>query len=50
VGAAAGKLVMMTVPSGLEVFFRHVHQTSLQGRPDKEAFVRIMREHHIDPA
>src|SRR6185312_9620836 len=50
VGETMGKLVMVTVPSGLEAFFRHVHQASLQGRPDKEAFVGIMRAHHIQPA
>jgi mannose-6-phosphate isomerase-like protein (cupin superfamily) len=50
VGETVGKLVMVTVPSGLEAFFRHVHQASIQGRPDKEEFVRIMRTHHIEPA
>jgi len=50
VGETMGKLVMVTVPSGLEAFFRHVHQASLQGRPDKEEFVGIMRAHHIVPA
>jgi mannose-6-phosphate isomerase-like protein (cupin superfamily) len=50
VGVTAGKLVMVTTPSGLEKFFRHVHQASLQGRPDKETFVNIMRLHHIEPA
>jgi mannose-6-phosphate isomerase-like protein (cupin superfamily) len=50
IGEAAGKLVMMTVPSGLETFFRHVHQASLHGRPDKEEFVAIMKAHHIQPA
>jgi len=50
VGDTVGKLVMMTVPSGLEAFFRHVHQASLKGRPDKEEFVAIMRAYHIDPA
>jgi mannose-6-phosphate isomerase-like protein (cupin superfamily) len=50
VGETVGKLVMVTVPSGLEAFFRHVHDASLQGRPDKEAFVGIMRAHHIEPA
>ncbi|HEV9035414.1 MAG TPA: cupin domain-containing protein [Puia sp.] len=50
VGDTVGKLVMVTVPSGLEDFFRHVHQASLKGRPDKEEFVGIMRAHHIEPA
>lgn len=50
VGETVGKLVMVTTPSGLEAFFRHVHQASLQGRPDKEEFVKIMRAHHIEPA
>lgn len=50
VGETVGKLLMVTVPSGLEAFFRHVHQASLQGRPDKEEFVGIMRAHHIEPA
>jgi len=50
VGETTGKLVMITMPSGLEKFFRNVHLTSLNGRPDKEAFVKIMRSHNIDPA
>jgi mannose-6-phosphate isomerase-like protein (cupin superfamily) len=50
VGETVGKLVMVTVPSGLEAFFRHVHQASIQGRPDKEEFVRIMKAYHIEPA
>jgi mannose-6-phosphate isomerase-like protein (cupin superfamily) len=50
VGDATGKLVMVTMPSGLENFFRNVHQASLNGRPDKEAFVNIMRSHNIEPA
>ena len=45
-----GKLVMVTMPSGLEKFFRNVHQASLSGRPDKETFVNIMRSHNIEPA
>jgi len=49
-GETTGKLVMVTMPSGLEKFFRNVHQASLNGRPDKEAFVRIMRSHNIEPA
>jgi mannose-6-phosphate isomerase-like protein (cupin superfamily) len=49
-GKTTGKLLMVTTPSGLEQFFRTVHKASLNGRPDKEAFVRIMRAHHIDPA
>ena len=50
VGETTGKLVMLTMPSGLEKFFKTVHQASLQGSPDKEAFVKIMRSHHIEPA
>jgi mannose-6-phosphate isomerase-like protein (cupin superfamily) len=50
VGETTGKLVMVTMPSGLEKFFRNVHQASLNGRPDKEAFVKIMRSHNIEPA
>lgn len=50
VGETTGKLVMLTVPSGLEKFFETVHQASLHGTPDKEAFVKIMRSHHIEPA
>lgn len=50
VGEATGKLVMLTMPSGLETFFKEVHQASLQGRPDKESFVAMMRLHHIEPA
>lgn len=50
VGEATGKLVMVTTPSGLERFFKDVHQASLNGRPDKETFVAIMRAHHIEPA
>jgi mannose-6-phosphate isomerase-like protein (cupin superfamily) len=49
-GKETGKLVMITMPSGLEKFFRNVHQASLSGRPDKETFVNIMRSHHIEPA
>jgi mannose-6-phosphate isomerase-like protein (cupin superfamily) len=50
VGEATGKLLMVTTPSGLENFFRNVHHASLNGRPDKEAFVKIMRSHAIEPA
>lgn len=50
VGEATGKIVMITVPSGLEEFFRNVHQASLGGRPDKETFVNIMKSHNIEPA
>jgi mannose-6-phosphate isomerase-like protein (cupin superfamily) len=50
VGEATGKMVMVTRPSGLEQFFRNVHLASLNGRPDKEAFVKIMRSHYIEPA
>ena len=49
-GEVTGKVVMVTMPSGLEKFFRNVHQASLNGRPDKETFVNIMRSHHIEPA
>lgn len=50
VGDTTGKLVMLTRPSGLERFFRTVHQASVQGAPDKESFVKMMRLHHIEPA
>jgi mannose-6-phosphate isomerase-like protein (cupin superfamily) len=50
VGEATGKLVMVTMPSGLEKFFRNVHRASLHGSPDKETFVNLMRSHHIEPA
>jgi mannose-6-phosphate isomerase-like protein (cupin superfamily) len=50
IGAKTGKLVMLTRPSGLENFFKAVHQASLHGAPDKETFVSMMRSHHIDPA
>jgi mannose-6-phosphate isomerase-like protein (cupin superfamily) len=50
VGETTGKLVMLTKPSGLEKFFKAVHEASLHGRPDKEAFVKMMRSHHIEPA
>jgi quercetin dioxygenase-like cupin family protein len=49
-GETTGKLVMFTTPSGLEDFFRHIDEASLDGRLDKETFVKIMKEHHIDPA
>jgi len=49
-GETTGKLVMVTMPSGLEKFFRNVHLASQNGRPDKEAFVKIMRAHQIEPA
>jgi mannose-6-phosphate isomerase-like protein (cupin superfamily) len=49
-GEATGKLVMITVPSGLEKFFKHVHEASLNGKPDKETFANMMRAHHIEPA
>ena len=49
-GETTGKLVMLTSPSGLEKFFRNIHQASLHGSPDKETFVNIMRSHHIEPA
>ena len=50
VGNTTGKLVMFTSPSGLEDFFKTVHEASLNGNPDKETFVKIMRSHHIEPA
>jgi len=50
VGKTTGKLVMLTAPSGLEKFFKTIHQASLHGAPDKETFVNIMRSHHIEPA
>jgi mannose-6-phosphate isomerase-like protein (cupin superfamily) len=50
VGETTGKLVMLTKSSGLEKFFKAVHEASLHGRPDKEAFVKMMRSHHIEPA
>ena len=49
-GDTAGKLVMVTQPSGLEKFFRQVHQVSANGSPDKETFVTIMKAHQIQPA
>jgi mannose-6-phosphate isomerase-like protein (cupin superfamily) len=49
-GRTTGKIVLVTIPSGLEKFFRAAHQASLNGRPDKETFVSIMRAHHIEPA
>jgi len=50
VGNTTGKLVMLTRPSGLENFFKTVHEASLDGKPDKETFVKIMRSYHIEPA
>ena len=50
VGEATGKLVMVTMPSGLEKFFKSIDEASLHGSPDKETFVNIMRAHHIEPA
>ena len=50
VGNTTGKLVMLTRPSGLENFFKTVHEASLNGKPDKETFVKMMRSHHIEPA
>lgn len=49
-GETTGKLVMFTNPSGLEDFFRDIDDASPDGNPDKETFVKIMKEHHIDPA
>jgi mannose-6-phosphate isomerase-like protein (cupin superfamily) len=49
-GETTGKLVMFTTPSGLENFFRDIDEASLDGTLDKENFVKIMKEHHIDPA
>jgi mannose-6-phosphate isomerase-like protein (cupin superfamily) len=49
-GEATGKLVMITMPSGLEKFFRNIHEASLHGSPDKETFVSIMKSHNIEPA
>ena len=49
-GETTGKLVMFTTPSGLEDFFRHIDEASLDGGLDKETFAKIMKEHHIDPA
>jgi mannose-6-phosphate isomerase-like protein (cupin superfamily) len=50
VGETTGMLVMLTKPSGLEKFFKAVHEASLNGSPGKEAFVNLMRSHHIEPA
>lgn len=49
-GNSTGKLVMLTTPSGLEDFFRSIDEASVNGGPDKETFVNIMRAHHIEPA
>jgi mannose-6-phosphate isomerase-like protein (cupin superfamily) len=49
VGETTGKLIMLTKPSGLENFFKTVHEASLNGRPDKETFVKLMRSHYIEP-
>jgi quercetin dioxygenase-like cupin family protein len=49
-GETTGKLVMFTTPSGLENFFRDIDEASLDRTLDKESFVKIMKEHHIDPA
>lgn len=49
-GETTGKLVMFTRPSGLENFFRHIDQAAQDGSLGKETFVKIMKEHHIDPA
>ena len=49
-GNSTGKLVMFTTPSGLEDFFESIDQASVNGGPDKETFVKIMRAHHIEPA
>ena len=50
VSAVKGKLVMVTIPSGLEKFFRSIDEASAHGSPDKETFANIMRTHHIEPA
>lgn len=50
VGETTGKLVMLTKPSGLEKFFKNVHEASLNGPADKETFVNLMRSHYIEPA
>ena len=50
VGAVTGKIVMITMPSGLEKFFRNVHQASLGGRPDKTTMQELMRAHNIEPS
>ncbi len=50
VSEVTGKLVMLTTPSGLERFFKSIDEASLNGGPDKETFVNIMRAHHIEPA
>lgn len=50
IGEKTGKLLMLTMPSGLENFFRKIDEASLDGNPDKETFVNIMRAHHIEPA
>ncbi|MGN6800653.1 MAG: hypothetical protein ACTHJN_02040 [Ginsengibacter sp.] len=42
--------MMFTTPSGLEKFFRSIHQASVPNGIDKETFVKIMLAHHIEPA
>lgn len=49
-GDATGKLVMLTAPSGLEKFFKNAPEASLVGKLNKEAFVKIMRSHNMEPA
>lgn len=49
-GESTGKLVMLTTPSGLEKFFRNIHEVSSNGGINKETFAKIMRAHHIEPA
>ena len=50
VGDTPGKLVMVTMPSGLENFFRNIDNASTKRQIDKETFVKIMQAHQTEPA
>lgn len=47
IGQTTGKILMTTVPAGVENFFRDAHQATLHGKPDKETMVAIQESHGI---
>ena len=48
IGKTVGKIMMIAVPSGVENFFRDVHQSTLEGKTGKETKMNITRSHGIE--
>jgi hypothetical protein len=47
IGQTTGKILMTTVPAGVEDFFRDAHNATLHGKPDKATMVAIQESYGI---